>query len=175
MTRNDKICCNWKELILFCVFFRGWLVVLGGVVCAVVVVMLAWCGVVWCGVVWCGVGWCGVVWCGVVWCGVVWCGVVWCGVVWCGVVWCGGGGGGGGEYICTGLVACFGPVLGMNRAQRCDGLKRYQSEGGQGCLIVHITCGHFDTSMCHTSRNPPNLSCFRSGAWGSRLALSGLK
>ena len=104
MTRNDKICCNWKELILFCVFFRGWLVVLGGVVCArcaVVVVMLVYGG---------------------------WCGVVWCGVVWCGVVWCGGGG----EYISTGLVACFGPVLGMNRAQRCDGLKRYQSEGGQG-------------------------------------------
>ena len=44
------------------------------------------------------------------------------------------------------------PFVGMNRAQRCDGHKRYQSEGGQGCLIVHITCGHFDTSMCHTSR-----------------------
>ena len=43
-------------------------------------------------------------------------------------------------------------LLGMNRAQRCDGHKLYQSEGGQGCLIVHITCGHFDTCMCHTSQ-----------------------
>ena len=64
MTRSDKICCNWKELILFWVFFRGWLVglwwfvvvgwVVGGgggvcvcswygVVCAAVVVVVVGC------------------------------------------------------------------------------------------------------------------------------------
>ena len=45
---------------------------------------------------------------------------------------------------------------GMNRAQRCDGHKRHQSEGGLGCIIMRTTCGHFGTSVCRP--------CFRSDA-----------
>ena len=40
--------------------------------------------------------------------------------------------------------------LGMNRAHRCDGHKRHQSEGGEGRTIMRAACGHFDTSVCHT-------------------------
>ena len=37
--------------------------------------------------------------------------------------------------------------LGMNRAQRCDGQNRHQSESGLGCIIMRTTCGHFGTSV----------------------------
>ena len=43
--------------------------------------------------------------------------------------------------------------MGMNRAQRCDGHKRHQSEGGLGCIIMRTTCGHFGTSVCRTKRD----------------------
>ena len=44
-------------------------------------------------------------------------------------------------------------LVGMNRAQRCDGHKRHQSEGGLGCIIMRTTCGHFGTSVCRTKRH----------------------
>ena len=56
-------------------------------------------------------------------------------------------------------------ILGMNRAQRCDGHKRHQSEGGLRRIIMCTTRGHFDTSARHASKTRPSLPCFRSDAW----------
>ena len=61
--------------------------------------------------------------------------------------------------------------VGMNRAHRCDGHKRHQSEGGLHNHAHHLW--PFWHKCFPHEKTRPSLSCFRSDAGGSRLVLSG--